>query len=39
MVGETVLHSLVDPPRWDEAVREALVTMAMDWGFPDPKLP
>ncbi|WP_019066181.1 AlbA family DNA-binding domain-containing protein [Streptomyces hokutonensis] len=37
--GETLLRSLVDPPRWDEAVREALVTMAMDWGFPDPKFP
>ncbi|MGV9243609.1 AlbA family DNA-binding domain-containing protein [Streptomyces sp. NPDC003710] len=37
--GETVLRSLVDPPRWDDAVREALVTMAMDWGFPDPKFP
>jgi hypothetical protein len=37
--GETLLRSLVDPPRWDAAVREALVTMAMDWGFPDPKFP
>ncbi|WP_430378404.1 AlbA family DNA-binding domain-containing protein [Streptomyces sp. B1-3] len=37
--GETLLRSLVDPPRWDDAVREALVTMAMDWGFPDPKFP
>ncbi|WP_406491371.1 hypothetical protein OHB06_06820 [Streptomyces sp. NBC_01604] len=37
--GETVLRSLVDPPHWDDAVREALVTMAMDWGFPDPKFP
>lgn len=37
--GETVLRSLVNPPHWDEAVREALVTMAMDWGFPDPKFP
>ncbi|MBY8889423.1 ATP-binding protein [Streptomyces sp. PTM05] len=37
--GEVLLRSLVNPPRWDEAVREALVTMAMDWGFPDPKLP
>ena len=37
--GETLLRSLVDPPHWDDAVREALVTMAMDWGFPDPKFP
>ncbi|MFC8247404.1 AlbA family DNA-binding domain-containing protein [Streptomyces chartreusis] len=37
--GETVLRSLVDPPHWDDAVDEALVTMAMDWGFPDPKYP
>ncbi|MEV8435046.1 AlbA family DNA-binding domain-containing protein [Streptomyces chartreusis] len=37
--GETVLRSLVNPPHWDDAVREALVTMAMDWGFPDPKYP
>ncbi|GAX52863.1 AlbA family DNA-binding domain-containing protein [Streptomyces olivochromogenes] len=37
--GEVLLRSLVDPPRWDEAVREALVTMAMDWGFPEPKFP
>jgi hypothetical protein len=37
--GEVLLRSLVKPPRWDEAVREALVTMAMDWGFPDPKFP
>jgi hypothetical protein len=37
--GEVLLRSLVEPPRWDDAVREALVTMAMDWGFLDPKFP
>jgi hypothetical protein len=37
--SETVLRSLGNPPDWDDAVREALVTMAMDWGFHDPKIP
>ncbi|MGW7667486.1 hypothetical protein ACWGJX_10120 [Streptomyces sp. NPDC054775] len=37
--SETLLRSLVNPPHRNEAVREALVTMAMDWGFPDPKFP
>ncbi|MGW5583787.1 AlbA family DNA-binding domain-containing protein [Streptomyces sp. NPDC003857] len=37
--SETLLRSLVNPPHWNEAVREALVTMAMDWGFSDPKFP
>lgn len=35
--SEVLLRGLVTPPDWSAAVREALVVMAMDWGFPAPE--
>ena len=36
--GEVVDESLIDNGDWAPAIIDALTTMAMDWGFPSPKL-
>jgi hypothetical protein len=36
--GEIIDESLIDNGDWAPAVIDALTTMAMDWGFPSPKL-